>query len=174
MASPRRAATPGLAASAGAPDGFPGWRRLPGRGNPLAPTIADDVALVATLRNVGLAGYGAGPRVHVVDRLGLGDPIAARLRPTARGRPGHEKYLGDPWVVARFAEPAFATTPEAVAAREALACDDLSALRRAVEEPLTVHRFLANVRLAWTLRGLRIPPDPVDARAALCGQSEAP
>src|SRR5262249_32050551 len=57
--------------------------------------------IVAVRRTVGVLGYAAGPRVHVVDRLGLGDAIAARLRVERRGRPGHEKWLPDEWVAGR-------------------------------------------------------------------------
>jgi arabinofuranosyltransferase len=113
-----------------------------------------------------------GPEVHVVDRHGLSDPLASRLELPVRGRPGHEKQLTDGWIAARFAEPraAQAAYPEASSALDALRCGDLPALLRAVEEPLTVGRFARNLWLAWTLRGLRIPPDPSLARAQLCAK----
>src|SRR5204863_4127765 len=80
---------------------------------------------------VGLAGYVAGGRVHLVDLLGLSDPLAARLEITARGRPGHEKHLAQVWIAARFAAPgepvpaAVAPAEQLAAARQALACGDL-------------------------------------------------
>ena len=38
---------------------------------------------------VGLFGYFAGPEVHVVDTLGLGDPLLARLPAQPKWRAGH-------------------------------------------------------------------------------------
>jgi arabinofuranosyltransferase len=144
-------------------DGGPG-------GLPLADWVRRSTQIVVALPNVGLAGYIAGPSVHVVDMLGLADPIASRLVLLVRHRPGHEKRLPGAWVAARFAEPgaARAAYPEAAAALDVLRCGDVATLLRAIEEPLTVRGFVKNVSLAWTLRALRIPPDPAAARAALC------
>jgi arabinofuranosyltransferase len=135
---------------------------------PLLPGVAAD--LVAVRNNIGLSGYAAGSRVHVVDRLGLGDPLGSRLRLERRGRPGHEKALPDSWAVARFGAPAGTGTEEAAveAARAALACDQLRALLAAVEAPLTPGRFAANVRAAGRLTALRIPADPQAARQQAC------
>jgi arabinofuranosyltransferase len=141
---------------------------------PLAPWVPLSTQTVVTFGNIGIFGYAAGPRVHVVDRRGLSDPIAARLRLESRGRPGHEKVLPHPWAVARFADPETTRrmypvlAPAVENAREALRCGSVAALLRAIEDPLTPGRFLGNIRLAWTLRDLRIAPDPLAARAALC------
>jgi arabinofuranosyltransferase len=147
----------------GGPDGLVVASRL-------APTTPESVRLVAGLLNGGARGYLAGSDVHIVDRLGLTDPIASRLVLTERGRPGHEKTLPDTWIVARFGDPGsatgvFGTAPDAAAA---LGCGDLARLLRAVEAPLTVHRFLGNIREAWTFHRLRIPVDPTAARKRLC------
>jgi arabinofuranosyltransferase len=140
---------------------------------PLADSVPRSTRAVVALGNVGILGYVAGAGVHVVDRVGLADPIASRLRLAERGRPGHEKLLPEAWIAARFADrhAAALAYPEAVAAAEALGCRELAALLQAVEGPLTARRFVENLRLAWTLRGLRIPPDPATARAELCGES---
>ena len=116
---------------------------------PSCPTRRLD--LVAVRNNIGLSGYAAGSRVHLIDRLGLGDPLGSRLRLERRGRPGHEKILPDAWAVARFGAPAGApvgTEEAAVGAGAALACEPLRALLRAVEAPLTPGRFVANVAAA--------------------------
>jgi len=42
-------------------------------------------------KNVGFTGFYAGPHVHVIDELGLADPVVARLVLRERKRPGHEK-----------------------------------------------------------------------------------
>lgn len=162
----------------------------------LSEAVGSDIDSVADAWSIGVSGYTAGLRVHIVDRLGLADPIAARLRLENRnGRPGHEKWLAIAWIIARFAE-ASATPlrfgvgldgrgyvdlaapatrgvapPLAVtAARAALACGDLAELVAAVEEPISVRRFLRNLRLAWRLHRLRIASDPLQAQRELCAR----
>lgn len=135
------------------------------------PSVSDEVELVAVRGNIGLMGYIAGPRVHIVDRFGLADPIAARLILKKRSRPGHEVRLPVQWVLARYGHPATATDDErTMAAREALSCGRLNQMIAAVEEPLTVGRFLENIRLAPSLYRLRIPPDPLVARGEFCAE----
>src|SRR5207248_4453610 len=97
-----------------------------------APAASNPSPVVAAFGAVGIMGYAAGPRVHMVDEFGLGDPLAARTRfvtlrlppgfivPTRPGQPRryiviptrhrarHEKYLPTEWVVARFAPPGVA------------------------------------------------------------------
>jgi arabinofuranosyltransferase len=141
-------------------------------GPPLDPRVRADV--VAGNQNVGLAGYAAGPRVHLVDRLGLGDPLAARLALAGRGRPGHERLLGEEWLIARFAAPA-AGDPEPVRrGRAALGCGRLRDLLRAIESPLSADRFLRNLTAAWSLDRLSIPANPLEAAATLCAAPPAP
>jgi arabinofuranosyltransferase len=143
--------------------------------------------VLGTFSTVGKASYAAGPRVQVVDRLGLGDALAARIRvepgPGPGGtlvahprRIGHEKFLPVEWVIALYGDPARQPPlPEDVAARvdaarKALRCDDLEKVVAATELPMTAHRFLANLRLAVTLNGLRLPSDPTLAERAFCGE----
>jgi arabinofuranosyltransferase len=136
----------------------------------LAPWVATQI--VASRPNVGLLGYAAGARVHVVDRFGLGDPLAGRLRIERRSRPGHEKWLTDAWIIARFADsaaqlPRNAAPPWVIdAARSALACPPLAELLEAIGSPLTPARFFRNVGVAWRLRSLSIPSDPWRRAAA--------
>jgi len=141
---------------------------------PLAPWVMASVA--AGRYNIGWRGYTAGPRVHLVDRHGITDPLAARLRLERRGRPGHEKSLSDEWIVARFADPAAPlprsgpSAPAVVAGRAALACGDLRELREAVEAPLTGDRFRRNITVAWRLHRLTVPGDPRQASRELCAR----
>jgi arabinofuranosyltransferase len=133
--------------------------------------------VVLSVKNIGLLGYAAGPRVHVVDQLGLADPIAARIRLDSRGRPGHEKDLPGEWVVARFAAPEAlprsALTPESqrrvLDARAALECGPLRYLLPAVEGPLGWQEVARNLRAAAGLTAIRLPADPTEARGVLCG-----
>ncbi|MEE9284626.1 MAG: hypothetical protein V3V35_02740, partial [Dehalococcoidia bacterium] len=133
-----------------------------------------DASVVVTARAIGVWGYAAGPDVHVVDLLGLGDPIAGRLRLLQRARPGHEKDLNRAWLPARFGDPAARLPPdgpptEAVAAaRQALACDGPELLLDAIGQPLTPERFVRNLFLSFRLHELRIDNDPIRAVQELC------
>jgi len=53
-------------------------------------------------------------------------------------------------------------------ARRALQCPALQRLRRDVTEPLTVRRFLGNIRDSFANTFLRVPPDPDEAVRQLC------
>lgn len=150
---------------------------------PDAPARPDlPVHMVVASYNIGLLGYAAGPDVWVVDRLGLGDPIAARIRLDQRGRVGHEKAMPPEWVLARFSSAPFPGDVGIAAARRSLHCsvwwwdgagvrreDPLREIVAGVSEPLTAGRFLSNLKLATTSGALRFPRDPPFAQAQLCG-----
>ena len=139
---------------------------IDGRLLPLIERMRREIHAALTSTNIGAQGYLVGPAVHMIDRRGLADPIASRLRLDARGRPGHEKELNDLWILARFAQ---APPPDASSAVEALSCGGLQQILAGIDEPLTVQRFLDNIRVAIAQRSLRIPADPEAARATLCG-----
>lgn len=150
--------------------GVPGENRLPVR--PGGPRT------VVVFGYIGMVSYAAGPDVWVVDRLGLGDPVASRLAITRRARPGHEKELHLAWPIARFtpadytpSDPVLARQVEA--ARHALACDPIDRMLDAATEPLTVGRFLRNFKVALTTYGARISGNPEADAAAFCGRSSA-
>ena len=125
---------------------------------------------------IGQFGYEAGPNVYILDQFGLADPLTARADVSETGwrlPAGHRKQLDLEWYAARFDAPAVLINrevrPDAVAAaRRALACPPLSDLLDAVSEPLTVGRFLSNVRNSMSFARLRLPIDPLDARPAPC------
>ena len=56
---------------------------------------ADDSTVVAAWMNIGLSGFYAGPKVHIIDAIGLSDPLLARL--PARENPdagaGHDSRI---------------------------------------------------------------------------------
>lgn len=139
------------------------------------PARAEADGVVTAFPNIGVFGLVTGEDVHVVDILGLSDPIGARQRLLERARPGHEKVLDLAWVVARFADPAAPAVPggpppdRVAAARRALSCGQVPELIEAVEAPLTLGRFLRNVVAAPSFHGLRVPGDPVAAADELCG-----
>ena len=132
---------------------------------PKSDRIPDSVKLVASRLAIGIQSCMVGSSVHVVDRHGLTDPIASRLRLTVRGRPGHEKDLENAWMIARFADLGAASDwPEAVvAARQVLDSRPIATLLRGIEAPLSAGTFCQNIANAWTLRNLRIESNPVDA-----------
>jgi arabinofuranosyltransferase len=107
--------------------------------------------------------------VHVVDRLGLADPLTARRLLDVRGRPGHEKTMPAAWTVARFAKPDPHEDGAVTAARRALACGPLASLERAVTGRLDLALFVDNVARAVGRAHLRIPADPFEAEQTYCG-----
>ena len=58
--------------------------------------------------NVGFTGYFAGGRIYLLDKLGLTDPVVARIRVGKRGRPAHEKYSPLGYLILR--RPTFSMT----------------------------------------------------------------
>jgi arabinofuranosyltransferase len=122
---------------------------------------------------VGVMGFVAGPDVYVVDRMGLGDAVAARMKVTERGRPGHEKEMPMAWVLGRVADPD-TPPPDGVtraamdAARAALDCGGLADLRAATTGRLTLGRFVRNLGVALRRQNLRVDRDPLIAESELC------
>ena len=143
---------------------------FPWRGQmPVAPDLDPRVQAVVTATAIGIIGYQLPLDVHVVDQLGLADPVAARIQLKERARPGHEKDMGNAWVVALFGQPLPDDDVSVKAARRALACGPLAELVQATRGPLTTSGFFANLRHSFELQTLRIPPDPFDAEAKMCG-----
>jgi arabinofuranosyltransferase len=135
--------------------------------------------VVVRTGSIGRIGLAAGPRVHIVDRNGLADPMAGRVRlPRQRPpRPGHEKSLPEEWVLARFAVPTtedgrrmLARNPEVQAASRALACPPLRELSAVTTAPMNAGRFVGNVAYAVRERSLRFWPEPPLAERELCGR----
>ncbi|APR76050.1 Hypothetical protein A7982_01397 [Minicystis rosea] len=149
----------------------PGGRRDEMQELPLASWVP--VNVVSARGHVGILGYAAGLGVHPLDRLGLGNAIAAHVTLERRGRPGHEKWMDPVWAIAHFTDvPATSKTPadtKIADARAALRCGDLGALVEATTARLTPARFVRNIMLAPRLTRFRFPGDPTAARAALCG-----
>jgi hypothetical protein len=125
--------------------------------------------LTAMRTAIGIRGFVAGDSVHLVDHVGLSDPLAARLSGEYRNRPGHRKALTNPWMIARFSERQPVEDFRITAARQALECPPLVSLDRAITAPLTPGQFVSNIWHAWTFWHLRLPRDPVKARQQFCG-----
>ena len=148
---------------------------LPMRG--VRPSAAAAAPVAAYTGSIGRVGYAAGSEVRIGDRLGLADPIAARIRLAARRRAkaGHEKDLRVEWFLARFADPAdLARDPRwrgdarVTAARAAVRCGPLADVLAGTSGPLSAERFADNIGVAISTRSLRVAKDPLQARAELC------
>ena len=150
-----------------------------GASTPLDPALDVPVVIVAGMLGAGgvitpLDGVAA-------DRLGLANPIGARIAPTHPGRVGHEKQLPWAWVLADYGDPAHdddhfdrATSGAAIrAARHAMRCGALAELLEATRSPLSGARFLDNVTGAFARTRLAIPTNPFDAERAFCGDRAA-
>jgi len=134
------------------------------------------VPVVADVGPMGLYAYSAGTDVSVVDTFGLSDSTASHQFVPVRGRPGHEKYRGAPWVIAEYADPAAPIPPmipadQVLAARRALDCAELANLRGSQQATLSVRQILHNVIGSYGLTKFRYAPDPITAERELCGQS---
>jgi arabinofuranosyltransferase len=123
--------------------------------------------------SIGLLGYAAGPKVHVVDQMSLADPIGSRFRLEARGQPGHEKQIDPSWAIARFSDPS--RRPRDVegsdliaAAERALNCGTLDDVIPAITEPMSVSRFVDNLGLAPSATAARFAAQPDAAARELC------
>jgi arabinofuranosyltransferase len=138
---------------------------------------------------IGVPGYARGPDVHVIDMLGLADPVTSRFELTRPGPTGHEKPVPPAWLAARIStgpvDPAVLPHPfvghplwespddrldaDAEAARAAMRCGDLRDLSDAVRSPMTPGRFLSNLVSAPRFTRVTVPADPEAARDRFCG-----
>jgi arabinofuranosyltransferase len=121
-----------------------------------------DVGRVAIISFIGVAGYALPLDVHIVDLLSLADPIGSRIALYKPGfAAGHEKIQPIPWALARFAAPSDDESAQVREARSRLECSGTQQLLDAIQQPLTLERFLKNIGLAPSLTSLRlgVPPD---------------
>ncbi|MBO8184708.1 hypothetical protein [Streptomyces spirodelae] len=137
----------------------------------LAPRVEAPVA--AAEARLGLAGAALPLDGHVVDLLGLGNPLGAHTEPVTHTKAGHEKPLDRAWVLADLTAPG-TPVPDGVdprhvaAARHALTCGPVPELLASVRAPLTPGRFWTNLTGAWSRTHLRLPPNPMEAERHLC------
>ena len=156
-----------------------------------APNPVHGEAIVAMF-GLGIGGYALPNDVYVLDLLGLADVLTSHLELDRRGIVGHEKPLPAPWIAARLTAPGSGLDAEQLplptaygvralddpdrapfdervaVARAVLRCPEVRELLAASRGRLTPRRFLENVFDAPGNTTLRIPPEPEDARAALC------
>lgn len=123
------------------------------------------------VQNIGATGVLAGAEVHIVDAIGLADPVSARVRydPAVNtpARIGHEvKPIH--WRLAQYAAPADGESADLQRAREVLQCRPVRDLVQATNAELTPSLFLSNIRHSVEYTRLTIPADSLSARWKLC------
>ena len=116
--------------------------------------------------NLGMTSMNAPLDARVLDTVGLADPLAARMPRDPDGRIGHDKYLPDEWQVADTAVdlnklPDWIDATTAREARAALRSPEISQLLGTSREPMSKHRFMANLRYSLGAgRTLQLDSDP--------------
>ncbi|HEX6423172.1 MAG TPA: hypothetical protein VFZ79_06810 [Acidimicrobiales bacterium] len=116
--------------------------------------------------------------VYMIDTGGLAHPVGGHLDQLSGDRMGHQKFLGLDWQLAEWTAARTVTSDDGrllvsgeslAAAREAVTCGQLGAYIEGIRSPLTPGRFARNVLESFANTTLRVPADPRDARAELCG-----
>ena len=145
---------------------------------PLAPAAGGRLAVVG--RWLGITGAVVPLDQRAVDQLSLAYPLGAHLAHQRGPAPGHEKLLGQAWIMADYAAPGTrapgapgqaATSVAIAAAAHALHCGALAELQDSVRAPLTWSRFWSNLTGAVGRTSLRVPRDPVAAERRFCGSA---
>lgn len=127
--------------------------------------------LAVNLPAIGVIGYLAGPKVYVFDAFSLANPIGSHTVIVHHARPGHEKYIGPAWMVARFGRgtlPVGVTHSEVAAARAALSCGSLRPYLAAITGAWTPARAWSNLVHAWGFTTLSFSANPLIAERQLC------
>ncbi len=83
------------------------WKTIGKNYKSLAQRTDADIRIA--YNNVGYIGYYAGKRVFLIDKLGLNDPVIARIKLQRRERPGHEKHAPFGYLMLR--DLTFSDTP---------------------------------------------------------------
>ncbi|WP_192796132.1 MULTISPECIES: flagellar motor control protein ZomB [Corynebacterium] len=109
--------------------------------------------------NLGMTSMNSPLDVRVLEPVGLATPLAARSPRLESERIGHDKLLSLPWVLAESSTDINRLPPgvdrEAVeAARHALVTPEFQELAASYREPMSMHRFLANIRYALSGKGI--------------------
>ncbi|HMG28265.1 MAG TPA: hypothetical protein VKH36_15795 [Acidimicrobiia bacterium] len=134
-----------------------------------------ETPIVSVVLTLGLYGYAAGPKVFVVDSLGLSTALGSHFRvppPPANypshGWAGHDKRHTEVWDVARYAAPAPFEPRDLRDARRSLRCGSVPELLDAVTAQFGPRRAWSNFWDSFHLTTFRIPEDPARAVRELC------
>jgi len=131
------------------------------------------VSLVVNVGAIGVTGYLSGSNVYVFDDLSLANPIGSHVEVAHHRRPGHEKYLGPTWMIARFGTdrtvlPEGVTTSSVDAARTVLTCAPLHSYLEAITSPWGWSRAVSNITHALTFTTMTFSAQPRQAETELC------
>jgi arabinofuranosyltransferase len=131
------------------------------------------VDLISNIGSIGVTGYVSGRNVYIFDDYSLANPIGSHFPATRTTRPGHQKYIGPVWMIARFSPPTSVPPPgtngsEVVAARSALACGTLADYLHAITAPFTLSRAIGDISHSFTFSRMTVPSDPATAERELC------
>lgn len=121
--------------------------------------------------NLGMTSMNAPLEMRVLDTVGLTTPLAARQPRDPDARVGHDKWLPHEWQAADTAVPVenlhgWYDREAATLARQALQTPALAELMATYREPMSLDRFLANIRFSLTDgRTLEFSLDPAEVIA---------
>jgi hypothetical protein len=139
--------------------------------SPLPFTLAADVPAI------GVIGYLAGPDVYIFDEFSLANPIGSHTTIAVHARPGHEKYIGPAWMVARFGVLDGDRSGGTVAGQsvtdavEALHCDPLASYLHAITAPMNFSRAISDFAHSFSYTTMSFSADPAIAVHQLCGSA---
>ena len=131
--------------------------------------------LAVNVPAIGVIGYVAGPRVYIYDDFSLANPVGSHTVVKNHARPGHEKYVGPAWMVARFATSGWKPTPgdpstaSVRSARAAIGCDPLHSYLTAITRPLNASRLFSNFFDSFGFTSMSFSANPSVAAVELCG-----
>ena len=135
------------------------------------PTGLADQPPTAYHINLGMTSMNAPLELRVLDTVGLTTPLAARQPRDEDARVGHDKWLPLEWQAADTAIalenlPGWYDREATALARQALQTPALAELVATYREPMSLDRFLANIRFAFTGgRTLEFSLDPAEVIA---------
>ncbi|QGU05719.1 flagellar motor control protein ZomB [Corynebacterium comes] len=118
--------------------------------------------------NLGMTSMNAPLEMRVLDTVGLTTPLAARQPRDVDARVGHDKWLPHEWQAADTAVPlenlhGWYDREATALARQALQTPALAELMATYREPMSLDRFLANIRFSLTAgRTLDFSLDPAE------------
>jgi arabinofuranosyltransferase len=129
--------------------------------------------LVVNAGAIGVTGFLSGADVYVFDDYSLANPIGSHFVVTRHGRPGHEKYIGPDWMIARFGTGGTVLSTgvsdrSVTEARRALACGPLHSYLQAITAPWGVARAISDVTHSLTFTTMSFSAQPGTAAHQLC------
>jgi arabinofuranosyltransferase len=129
--------------------------------------------LVVSVGAIGVTGYLSGPNVYIFDEYSLANPVGSHFTITHHGRPGHEKFIGTNWMIARFgthttALPVGVSSRSVTAARRALSCGSLDSYLHAITSPLGFSQAISDITHSLTFTTMTFSAQPGLAEQKLC------